>query len=150
MSSGLPRGQSHISERVSPPPGRAIACGTISPRKAAGNSAPWQHLQRKVLHFVCEPRGPITPGVARYARCLPQCQKEMTRRMGPGVGRDDSLRGSEHLNQITPVETAKKGYAIALPWRGEISVVLSTSLRAKRSNPEAAKKELDCFVASAP
>src|SRR5947207_901192 len=56
--------------------------------------------------------------VAVYESLLPQCQKEMTRRMVPGVRRDDSSRGSEHLNQITPVETAKKGYAIAPPRKG--------------------------------
>src|ERR1700755_2510660 len=27
--------------------------------KAVRNSAPWQHLQQEVLHFVCELRGPI-------------------------------------------------------------------------------------------
>src|SRR5207247_771606 len=59
-----------------------------------------------------ERRGTLAPGVARYARCLPQCQKEMARRMG--IRRDDSLRGSDHLNKIASVETAKKEYVMVL------------------------------------
>src|SRR5216683_5459668 len=35
--------------------------------------------------------GPITPGGYSDRRPLPQRQNEMTRRMGPGVRRDDAL-----------------------------------------------------------
>jgi hypothetical protein len=36
------------------------------PRKVDRSSAPWQHLQRKVLHFVCELGGPIATGARGY------------------------------------------------------------------------------------
>src|ERR1700682_4896172 len=36
--------------------------------------------------------GPITPGLRGYERHLPQCRNETTRRMGPGIRRDDALR----------------------------------------------------------
>ena len=35
-------------------------------------------------------QGPITTGVRGYERYLPRCLNEKTRRMGPGVRRDDA------------------------------------------------------------
>src|SRR3984893_4826500 len=37
-------------------------------------------------------RGPIPPGIAAWRRPQPHCENETTRRMGPGVRRDDSQR----------------------------------------------------------
>src|SRR5512143_829973 len=52
---------------------------------AARNSAPWQHLLKEVLHFVCELRGPITPGSGCGASCwLPVFAKRRPVVMGPG------------------------------------------------------------------
>jgi len=76
--------------------------------------------------------GPITTGLCCCAKAGEQrLSKHATRRMGPGVRRDDVWVGFHFQTATT---------------------ALTSSLRAKRSNPALPPRtrKLDCFVASAP
>jgi hypothetical protein len=62
--------------------------------RAVCKSAPWQHLQMEVLHFVCELRGPIAPAghLAKIGRSV---LPAMTTNGSPGMDgfrQDDSER----------------------------------------------------------
>src|SRR3954469_24839239 len=58
--------------------------------RAVCKSAPWQHLQMEVLHFVCELRGPITTGHGyRHDGGDSLFQQAAVGVMGPGFRQDD-------------------------------------------------------------
>src|SRR3954454_6250067 len=59
--------------------------------RAVCKSAPWQHLQMEVLHFVCELRGPIVTGLGfAKTRSCRLALRLLPGVMGPGLRRDDS------------------------------------------------------------
>src|SRR5262245_5498631 len=64
------------------------------PMTTARTCAPSQHLSKKVLHFVCELRGPIATelSISRRLHYI-----AMTRRMGPRLRGDDSGDSLLHI-----------------------------------------------------
>src|SRR4051794_28788644 len=74
-------------------------------------------------------RGPITTGLRGYQRRLPPCSIETTRRMGPGLRRDDGVaRRASNPAVIARLDRAIQ-YAVASRLLSDSSGILDPRLR---------------------